>query len=260
MEIDCYNEEDEKTEKIEEMLFDMSTDDFIENEIDNQMTEDIFIDSANKRNYVELYIEKYKYLKSLYKENKEEELETLEENKNAFIDNIINKIATEFSVEVDDEAFGKKMAKTLYNFFVINYTDNLKDFFINFLQKNKKSIVNYLKNHKSKNRDITSIASKIKYFNSNDALIINNVSNILKTIIPSMCDKTFINYIIDYDDCTVNKNMKKFIENEDIIISDETYNSFLKPFIDEYDDYSTIITDITLELANSIKQNNIDVF
>ena len=75
-----------------------------------------------------------------------------------------------------------------------------------------------------------------------------------------MCDKTFINYIIDYDDCTVNKNMKKFIENEDIIISDETYNSFLKPFIDEYDDYSTIITDITLELANSIKQNNIDVF
>ena len=50
MEIDCYNEEDEKTEKIEEMLFDMSTDDFIENEIDNQMTEDIFIDSANKRN------------------------------------------------------------------------------------------------------------------------------------------------------------------------------------------------------------------
>ena len=136
------NEEDniEEIKEIEEMLFDMSTDEFIENEIETQMNEEIFIDSEKKRNYVELYIEKFKYLKTIYVDDPDT-LEELEENKNSFIENIINSISSKFNFEVDDEAISKKMAKTLYNFFIIDYTDNLKEFFLNFLQKNKKSII-----------------------------------------------------------------------------------------------------------------------
>ena len=255
------NEEDniEEIKEIEEMLFDMSTDEFIENEIETQMNEEIFIDSEKKRNYVELYIEKFKYLKTIYVDDPDT-LEELEENKNSFIENIINSISSKFNFEVDEEAMSKKMAKTLYNFFIIDYTDNLKEFFLNFLQKNKKSIILELKANKSKVRDISTIASKIKYFNINDALIINNINSVLLNIIPSIVDESFLTYILDYDDSITNKNIKKLINKEDITISKETFDAYLEPFVDEWDGYTSIITDIILELSKQIKQNDINIF
>lgn len=250
---------DERLKDVEEMLFEMSTDDFIENEIESQLQDTLFNTSESKRNYVELYLEKYKYLCMVYNDD-DEMLSDLEENKNIFLSNIVDKIASTFSFEIDEDEINNKVARTLYNFFVMNYAENLQEFFLNFINKNKKSLLNEIKNSKTKTRDVTTIAAKAKYYNINDAMIINNISTILMKLIPNYpLGNDFIDYILDYDDCVVNNKLSKFIK-EGIITFDETYEAFLTPFIDRHDNFSTVISNITMELAKQIKQNEISIF
>ena len=252
-------EDDNQLKDLEEMLFSMSTDDFIENEISSQLEDTIFTEGKDKRNYVELYMEKYKYLSNVYGGD-DALLNDLEENKDIFISNIVNKIADEFEIEVLQEEVGKKMAKALYNFFVVFYADNLKEFFLNYIQRNKKILIAEVKKQKSKVRDVTTIAAKAKYYNANDAIIINNINNILLNLIPSIeLGEEFIDYIIEYDDNTVNTTIGKLIKKGYITISQDTYEAFLRPFLERYDGYSNIITDIVMELNQQVKQNPINI-
>lgn len=249
---------EERDKEAEEMLFEMSTDDFIENEIEEQISESLF--SSNKTNHVEFYLEKYKYLcKEVYVDD-DDTLAQLEENKENFLQNIVSKISETFEFEIDENEVTNKVAKTLYNFFIVNYADNLKDFFLNFLNKNKKSIIADLKAMKVKTRDVSTIASKVKYYNANDAIIINNINTILLKIIPNYdIGNEFIDYIINYDDSRINNKMRKYLD-EAIITFEDTYNAFLTPFVEKHDGYSSIISDIVIELNEQAKTNKIDIF
>lgn len=242
----------------EEMLYDMSNEEFVEDEIGAQVTTNIF--DSEKRNYVEFYIEKYKYLKTLY-EDDTERLPELRENKEEFIDNIITKVSETFNVEIDEEHRSTKMAKTLYNFFVLNYLENLEEFFFNYIQKNKKAIITEIKRTKTKVRDITTIASKSKFQNNNDALIINNISYILFDLIPSIeLGPDFIDYILNYDDDITNTNMEKLISKEHITIDNDTYISFLEPFVERHDGYSVVLSNIVVRLYSEIKEHQLNLF
>lgn len=251
--------DDVDQEETEEMIFEMSSDEFLENEIEEQMSTEIF--NETKRNYVEIYIEKYKYLKGLYEDDDETLLE-LKENKTNFINSIRDRISEIFSINIDtDNEKQTKITKNIYNFFVMNYSENIKSFFINYIEKNKKIIINELKRQKSKSRDVSSIAAKTKFVNSNEAMIINNISSILFDIIPSSgLGSDFIDYIIDYDDDITNLNIQKFIEDGVISIDEDTFRSFIDPFVNRNEGYSEIISEIIIEFSQMIKQNDIDIF
>ena len=242
----------------EEMLYDMSSEEFVEDEIGSQVSINIF--DSQKRNYVEFYIEKYKYLKSLY-EDDVERMPDLRENKEQFIDNIICMISDKFNIEIDEEHKSTKMAKTLYNFFVLNYLDNMEAFFFNYIQKNKKSIITEIKRTKTKVRDITTIASKSKFQNSNDALIINNISYILFDLIPSIeLGQEFMDYILNYDDDITNTNMEKLIDKEYISIDNDTYQAFIEPFVERHDGYSVLISNLIMRLYSEVKEHQLNIF
>lgn len=251
-----FDNMDEQRE-IEGMLFEMSTDDFFENEIATQLNEEIF--SESKRNYVEMYIEKFKYLKDVYGDDSEL-VEDLKENKGRFIENIVDNICEKFGITIDENEINNKMAKSLYNFFVVYYNDNLKNFFINYMQKNKKMILAEIKKQKSKVRDVTTLASKVKYNNSNDAAIINNIQYILFNIIPSMeLGGEFIKFVIDYDDTTTNIYIQKMLEKGIMEVDNDTFEAFLKPFLDMEDGYSNIISEIIITTSANIQKNDINI-
>lgn|SRR5574344_309486 len=244
-------------EDTESIFFDMSSNDFLESEIDDQLNVNLF--NYNKRNHVELYLEKFKYLKNVYEQDGDT-LEELFENKENFIANIISMITEKFAIEIDADIIGNKAAKTLYNFFVVYYYDNIKSFFINYIQKNKKIILTELKKQKSKIRDVTSVASKSKFNNSQDALLLNNIESVLFDIIPSEeLGENFINFITDYDDDITNINITKFIDKGEINL-ENTYENFLEPFINREDGYAEIISDIIIKLSEDMKFNDIKLF
>lgn len=244
-------------EDTESIFFDMSSNDFLESEIDDQLNVNLF--NYSKRNHVELYLEKFKYLKNVYEQDGDT-LEELFENKENFIANIISMITEKFAIEIDDDIIGNKAAKTLYNFFVVYYYDNIKSFFINYIQKNKKTILSELKKQKSKIRDVTSVASKSKFNNSQDALLLNNIETVLFDIIPSEeLGENFINFITDYDDDITNINITKFIGKGEINL-ENTYENFLEPFINRENGYTEIISDIIIKLSEDMKFNDIKLF
>ena len=248
------NKTDQKEElfEAESILFDIGNEDFIKNEINSQI-ENIF--NTDKRNYIEFYLEKYKFLKKFYEEEgNDEKLEDIKNNKIDFLFSMIEKISETFNIEYSEEDLTKKMVKSLYNFFIVNYVDNLQSMFLNIIRVNKKTIIKELKNQKPK-RDVGSIANRAK-FNPNDAIIINNIQEILTDLIPNMgIDNKFIDYIINYDDSLDNQNIKKLITKEKISIND--FNAFIEPFIDQHDGYSIIISNIIIELSKSL--NDIDI-
>lgn len=252
-------EDDDSREDIEEILFDMSTDDFIDNEIREQISDNIFSD--NKRNYVEFYIEKFKFLKELYKENNQyDKLEELKDNKELFITQITNLISDTFKIDIDQDSINNKMTKSLYSFFVVDYSEHLQNFFINYILKNKKNIISEIKKNKSKVRDIAAIAAKSKFANSTDAIIINNINFVLFDLIPSVeLGEDFIKYITDYDDDIINDNLIKFMDDDSITITDDTRKSFLEPFLDQSDGYTNVVSNIIIQLTKDIKQIDVNI-
>lgn len=242
--------------EIEEILFNMSSDDFLENEVRSQLDEGIFV--TNKRDHLEFYIEKYKFIKSSSLDTGDF-IENLKYNKEEFVRDVVYAISEKFEIEYDVADVDTKMAKILYMFFVINYKENLSEFMINIIKKNKQTIIKELKNRK-RTRDIGSSASKSKFYNNNDAFIINNIDYILFNIVPSIeLDGEFINYIIKYDDNINYNNVGKMIENNKIMLTEDSYKSFIEPFLNRDEGYSDVISDIIIKLTNGAKQNDITI-
>lgn len=247
--------ERENVYDLEEMLFTMNSEEFLENEVNEQIE---YLFEPNRINYISSYISKYKFLKSKYAANLDF-VEGLKDRKQDTVKFIIEAICERFSINIDEEDYSTKMAKTLYKFFVLDYKDNLITFFMNYIAANKKAIVTEVKALK-KGRDISTIVSKNKYANNNDALIINNINYILLELITSMTeDDSNLDLVIDDDDDIVSINMRDMI-NEGLITFNGTFNMFISPFVEKEDGFSEIISEIVLRLSQDAKLIPFDIF
>lgn len=240
---------------LDEMLFSMNSEEFLESEVLDQIS-NLF--EPNKIDYLSSYISKYKYYKKEYDEN-EDFVNGLKERKIDTVKFIIDVICEKFSIDIDVDDYKTKIAKTLYKFFVLDYKENLITFFINYINTNKKAIVAEIKSLK-KGRDISNIVSKNKFANNNDALIINNINYILLDLITSMTeDDSNLDLVIDDDDDVTSLNLRDLLNNETVKFNG-TFNMFVGPFIDREDGYSEIVSEIVLRLSQDAKLLPINIF
>lgn len=137
--------ENENPSELEEILYSMNTEEFLENELEDQLGESIF--SEKKTNYLESYMSKYKFYLDEYSAN-EEFIESLKEKKDDMIEHILNEISDKFEFNIDDESRKTKVAKVLYEFFVIDYKNNMVDMILTYINDNKKSILQEIKRQK----------------------------------------------------------------------------------------------------------------
>lgn len=246
----------ENQSELDDILYSMNCEDFLENEVEDQLDEGIF--SNKKVDYLDNYLSKYKFYKKEYEANAEF-VESLKDKKDNTIEFILNSVSDKFNFIIDEDSRTKKMAKTIYEFFVLDYRRNLKTMVINYINDNKKTIIPELKK-KKKGKDISTTASKMNFANTNDALIINNVKYIIDEIIPNCLNEDFIELILDSDDSVANINMRDFIDENKITIDNQTFLSFIHPLINEEDGWSDIISDIVIKLTKNANLVDIDIF
>ena len=249
------NFEYENPNELEEILYSMNDEEFSIEELEDQLGEDIF--SSHKNNYLDSYLQKYKFYKEEYEAN-QEFINTLKDKKDDLIQNILDIISEKFSIGIDDEHRTKKVCVALYDFFVINYKENLETFYFNYIEKNKKSIIAEIKREK-RQKDITVNANKAKFANSNDAIIVDNIYYILTEIIPTIDDEEFLDYVLNDDDTVTNIAIKKYIDKEFIFIDIDTFNAFIDPFMGEEDGWSDIVSDLIIRYTGESDQNELNI-
>lgn len=164
---------------------------------------------------------------------------------------IIKEIQNKFKFEINlSDLDIKSTCSVLYDFFIFNYSGNIKKFYINFIDKNKKSLALNLEANK-KNKDIETSINKKDIKNKNCAIIISNFYKALELIHESDIEnETFIDYIIADEDDIVSLEMKKLFvdESHHVDFESDIKKTFLKHIIKEKVGYSSILTNIQLTL------------
>lgn len=223
----------------------------IEEQINNTFTK-------SKMNFLELYRDRYKYFKEEYADN-EEFIQQLKAVRNQTYEKIIELIADKFNLNYEE--INPKRAKDLYEFFVLNYDQNVTAFIINFIIAKRKWIVTEIKNSStSRTRDTSYVSTKELIVNQQEALIVTQANKIIFDIIPTAFDNDddteFLKYIVDYDDTSVNVAIRKlFMEKHSISCADNLLDQFLGPVLRKEDGYTEIKSTVVTELYNIFAKN-----
>ena len=205
-----------------------------------------------KVNYLKDYIYQYKYLCKEY----EGDIDTLNVLNNSLIDTlnmVIDKISDKFNfrLDIDNDKHIKTIAKSLYKFFVIKYEKNIIEFISNYILKNKKTIINTVKSTRGtikKSKNVTSLANKMLY-SPNEAIIISNINFIVTEIIPSLdLGVSYLEYLSS-NNATLNI-IKDLFYGHNISLEEDPYEMFILPIAEKHSGYGTIISEVTVNLAN----------
>lgn len=244
-------------DRLESILFDMSSEEYMEDDLQVQLTEELFSD---KNNLLETYFQKYKMLKENYKDN-EDFISKLKEAKDSVIITTINELVEKYDlILTDDIKYTKKAAKNLYKFFVVDYRENLVKLIINTITNDKKYIVGALKQvQQQKKKDLSTQVNKTKYSNQNEFLIMNNIKYILFNIIPELVENNYYNYILNSDDTTEYNYIKNNLEELTLDFGDDSIQNFIYPFITKQDGWSEAYSDIVMELNKIFVPNEVNI-
>jgi hypothetical protein len=223
--------------------------DFIEESIKAQL-KNPFSSSINT-NYYQIFNDKYKeYVRS------SDHNDEIEEIRDTLVINIINKIKSRFKLEVCvDDQNEYKIVKHMYNFFVYEIRQNMVDFFVAYILKEKKSIINNI--DRSKN-NVSSMTSKSYFTKKEDGLILANIYDVYSYICQlDMPLDNVISYIQLRPDVSSSLHEIQVYLDKQIIISEkeDTFNKIVKLMEDEE---ANIITDISSTLYQIFDYNEVN--
>ena len=171
---------------------------------------------------------------------------------------VMNAISDEFSLDCDldtirDKGFDycKNACEAMYSFFIIRRKKNIKNMYVGFILKNMKNIVSEYEAYKKK-KDVTTVSIKKKVPDSNMALILSNIDQIIGHV--SSLD-------LDMLDMIKYLNMDKFdneVINElmELSLINSAYQSiYFEPMQKSYQDeaYDEISVSIQKSLSKNIK-------
>lgn len=207
----------------------------IESQLDNLLS------ISSKKNYLKKFENKIDDPESFYPDE-------IEQTKEIMYNDIINMISEKLGFEIDkDEVSLSKLAKTLYKFFVLNYTENITYFLEMFILENKKDICRELENRSATSKRIEGVDSKI-------ALILNNISDTIEIIDGmNISFGEFIEYINKHPEATSSAN--DMIEYEKDIMSDtdDLMKTIFTELMNEEEGFGKIYTDLQLNIFERFK-------
>ena len=241
---------------IEEILCEMNGEEFLQDEIQSQIDGELF--KINKTNLVEAYMNRYKKLKKVDCDDYEDYVSRLKDSRDIFLRGVLEILLDKFDISADVSIISSKDIKTIYNFLIINYRDNLVEYFVSAILRHEKDIVKALKAMKL-NKNIGASDAFNSFSKPDLGLIINNISVVVENIVPNLdLSMQFMDYVL-LDESVTNDKITKLIDTETIIINDTTIDNILEPFVDQEDGYSNIFYDIVTILINSMPKSNMDL-
>jgi hypothetical protein len=126
-------------------------------------------------------------------------LNTINNFAQSFFEFIINEIDQKFDLGITTESFETddfiRVGSAIYQFLILRYQKNITKFIFKFILKNKKLLVETF-DQQMKKKDVTTIVTKKKVKNKDDALLIANLPSVISHIINLDIDAhNFIQYV-----------------------------------------------------------------
>lgn len=199
-------------------------------------------------NFISAFENRVNFLTNSYKEVPDV-LVKIKEAKYNFYNSVLKEIVNkyELSIQTTDEKLFI-ITRCLYEFFILEYKDNLKTFILEYIRENKKSLSAILDDS---NKNIDFVYLKKIFKNKNDASILFNLYKILNMILnQEISDDRIVEVITQADPSELNNY---FIYNlfvkENVIVGSENFDRiFFDILIQKTEGYTKIINDIQMEL------------
>lgn len=219
-----------------------------------------YIFESKNMNFLDIYLDKYKYIKNLLiRQDDNERLAELKQYRDDVLNSIINRICKKFkfSIHVNESGVAsrkqlKHLARALYMFFIFNYNDNLKKYYLKLILRNKKVIADEVKRRKPKIKDVTTSTVK-QFYGQKEAFILTGINYIIFDLSSSFPYKReeFINLIAKDESGFVYEFITSLFNGDtifDVEYNKDIYDTFTKPLLNKEPGHSTIISDITVQL------------
>ena len=203
-------------------------------------------------NYISNVIDRYRIVKETVIDD-EESLKKLNSSTMDFFNFIISQIDEKFDLGINLDMFDNledsmETGIALYHFLILRYRKNVTKFIHKYITKNKKFFVEQFGDEQRK-KDVTSVATKKKIKNKDDALIVSNLPKIINFILTMDIEPLdFIKYIAsddNYDASIIRK----------LILEGNLLGNFVRDYLDiivsDYDDVlDEIQTEVKMKLLN----------
>ena len=210
--------------------------DYIIESIQNQVSSEELMSSSVKKNYLKAF-ENNIELSDLTDEERSDVRETM-------YSKIIDIISDRFNIYIQkSDVTNKSLAKNLYKFFILNYTDNVEQFLEMYIIENKKDISDELERKDINSKRIEGIQSK------KISIIINNISFVIEIINSSNISfREFLEYILKHPE--VKSSSEEMLEYLDEYIDDADYamEIIMEQLVNEEEGFGNIYTELQRRL------------
>jgi hypothetical protein len=248
MDWDKIGFDDVITQQEQSVLLNNLTDELLLENIYEQV-DTPFLDLYDPTNYIEVFESRYKFLNMRFKDVPDF-LSELNDVRRSFFINVLDRINKKFRFTIDSESETMYViTRVLYQFFILEYKQNVRTFIIEYIQENKKSLVASFDDG-SKNLDL--IAMKKTFKNKNDAIIMSNIYRIIDLIIKQeLPAKNILDLITRVDPSeSVNYFIDMLITNDELVTEGDFSKIFFKVLIQKGEGSTKIINEIQMELFN----------
>lgn len=263
---DEFDIDDIDVSDIDELISNMHPDLILSNIYDQI---DYTFESKNT-NFLDIYLDKYKYIKNLLiREDDAQRLEELKQYRDNVLMSIINRICEKFKFRIHDNGNAsrkqiKHLARALYMFFIYNYNENLKKYYLKLILRNKKVISEEVKRRKPKIKDVTTSTVK-QFYGQKEGFIITGINFIIFELSSSFAynREEFINLITKDESGFVYEYITELFNDETVFEVEyckDIYKTFTKPLLNKEPGHSAIISDITVQLYNIFGNKKINDF
>lgn len=206
----------------------------------------------NDVDYLDIFETRYRYLSDVYKDSTMF-IEKLNNVKDAIYSELFTAIVKKFNFSYTDNTLDiNQCAKDLYNFFILDYKENLIQYFINTILLQKKSLALSLSDPQySKKVGVNALKKLLKH--REDAIIISNINTVIQSIISNSTDNLELikTMVADDIDEVSNYHVYQYFLNDFTIAPNSDFNDrFFDIIKNKREGYSAIINEVKILLLN----------
>lgn len=211
-----------------------------------------FNNTSKNTDYLELFNTRYSYLTSVYN-NSTSFIDKLNVVRDNIYNEIFKRIVNKFNISYTDNGFDiNETANSLYHFFCLDYRDNIIEYLINHIMKERKSLsANLSEPQYSKTLSANALKKVIK--NRDIALILANINEVIKNLISRENDNLeVIKSICNYDIAEVtNFHINQYFLIDFSMSPNADFNQiYFGILLNKEEGYSSIINDVKTKIFN----------
>ena len=236
----------------QDIIINYVSNDIIFNNICSQINN--YRTNLNAENLVSKIISRFNYITDVKFSDNTDLVKKLNTIKMDHYQNILKKIETKIGIttNLEIESIGiktyEKYLNALYTFFILRYSDNLINFFIDEILKNKKQLIKEYKDSTSKKN--TAIIALRKYLKSFDnSVIIYNIRKIITDIASRNEDPdALLKDLIDRD----TNELTNYVIDEIFFTKNNSYAELGSKFIKRFFNIENLSTEIIFEIEGRL--------